>query len=391
MSGRVFLMVSATADKVAELRESGPRRDFLELASATDGQVIPQPSAGRRSGWRAKLFGPHVRQAWQTAGRARRDDTVFADGEHNGIPLLLFLRLRIRRGVRVVMLGHLLSRRWKRTLLRLATFAGRGTLVVHSRAQAELTRATVGRRWNVVLLPYQVDTRFWTPADVPQTVAGTRPLVVAVGSENRDYDTLAAAAAGLPARVLIAAGSHWARETATAERLPGNVAYLSDALPFEQLRDLYRSAAVVVVPLRDVPNQSGVTTILEAMSCGRAVVVTASEGQQECVTGPMVRPDGTFDPVRTAERGPAIFGDAPDVARTGVYVPVGDVSALHAALERLLRDHALRRDLGAAARDAACRHFSTGRFVTALASLLRPQGSPGPEPAAQPTYAGGGQ
>jgi glycosyltransferase involved in cell wall biosynthesis len=59
--------------------------------------------------------------------------------------------------------------------------------------------------------------------------------------------------------------------------------------------------------------------------------------------------------------------DAVDDGVTGLLVPPGDISALRAALERLLGDAELRARLGAAAREKAQREFS---FDAATAALL---------------------
>jgi glycosyltransferase involved in cell wall biosynthesis len=172
--------------------------------------------------------------------------------------------------------------------------------------------------------------------------------------------------------VIIAAGSHWARRIASTASLPANVEYRSDPLSFVQLRDLYRRASVVVVPLLDVPNQSGVTTILEALSMGVPVIVTASRGQRECVRGPLATGEG-FNDAATADRGPELFtGQVPPPEPNGIYVPPHDPGALRVALERLFVDPELRTRLGVASRETAVTHFTIERYVARLAALLEP-------------------
>ena len=371
MNGDIELLVSATRAHTVALLHDGPRRDFLELAEASGAIVAYQEARSNHSGFASKFVGPHVRQAWRAARRLNRGATVFADGEHNGLPLVIFAALLGRRPGRVVMLGHLVSRRWKLPLLWVATRLGpRGVLVLHSVEQRRILAPWVGRRWRVVLTPYQVDTDFWTPGHARPD--GGLPLILAVGSENRDYATLVRAVDGLPVRVVIAAGSHWARETAGASALPANVRRLTEPLGFSALRDLYRESACVVVPLHDVPNQSGVTTILEAMSCARPIVVTASRGQQECVEGPLVRADGSLDAAATSARGPKVFGASAGCESTGLYVAPGDSDALRAAIERVLADGPRASLMAAAARRAAVEHFSIERFVETLSALLVP-------------------
>jgi glycosyltransferase involved in cell wall biosynthesis len=372
-------MVSTSQQEAESLTRDGPRRDFIELARACGGDLVFRRGSGKRPGLLGKLAGDHMAQAWTTARRLRPGDTVFADGEHNGLPFLAACFVLRKRPARVVMLGHLLSRPWKLPALWLATRLGiRGALVLHSVEQERIVRRWLGPGWNTRLVPYQVDTRFWTAADVPRP---SPPLVIAVGSENRDHETLTRAADGLPIRVVIAAGSHWARSTAGAANLPPNVEYTSRALPFADLRELYRQAAIVVVAVHDVPNQSGVTTILEAMSCGKPVIVSASRGQRECITGPLMRAGGSLDPAATADRGPHVFAPGSPRNDTGLYVPVGDVAALRNAIQHLLAGQSEGTRLGTSARAAAESTFTIEAFVGALAALLAPRESPAGTPA----------
>jgi glycosyltransferase involved in cell wall biosynthesis len=363
-----LLCVSATRQSTERLLENGPRRDFLELASAVGGELLYRDSDGLVSrGWRGRIFGPHLRQAWRAAREVSGGGAVFADGEHIGLPLLFFLALRVKRP-RVVMLGHLPSRRWKRALFWLGTrLTSEGTLVLHSQAQQALLRGTLAGSWTVRLVPYQVDTTFW---NLPGRRNGD--IVVAVGAENRDYETLLAAARSLPdLRFVVAAGSHWARSARTSDDTPPNVGFLTEPLDFADLRDLYARAAVVVVPLNDVPNQSGITTLLEGMSMERAVIVTANAGQRECVTGPLVRHDGSLDMAATADRGAALFdGEGARPGDCGLYVPVGDAEGLAAAIQLVTRDAELRLRLGREGRETATLHFGVDRYIATLAAAL---------------------
>ncbi|MCC6236393.1 MAG: glycosyltransferase family 4 protein [Dehalococcoidia bacterium] len=373
----VWLLVSATAEESKRLESAGPRRDFLSLARELDGQLVFRGGSAPR-GWRGRLLGPHLRQAWRAAAQLRPGDRVFADGEHVGIPLLLAAALRARHPA-VVMLGHMPGRWWKRALLALTTRLGTaGTLLVHSQRQLELVRPWLGARWRIEFIPYQVDTRFWT--DHPSMARGTQdapdaqrpPLVLAVGSEQRDYETLIEAARGVPADFLVAAGSFWARDTAGARTSPPpNVRIQTEPVSFSELREQYRRSSIVVVPLHEVPNQAGVTSMLEGMSVGRSVVVTANQGQTDVVAGPLVR-SGTdaLDEQATRDRGP----HAPVEGWTGLYVPPGDASALRRAL-MLLLDHPDRRAaLEDAARRSVLRTFTFEAYVAGLARAVRDAG-----------------
>ena len=159
------------------------------------------------------------------------------------------------------------------------------------------------------------------------------------------------------------------------EILPANVEHLSRPLDFAGLRELYRTAACVVVPLHDVANQSGVTVMLEAMACGAPVVVTATAGQREVTRGPLVRATGAWDAAATADRGPSLLiPEADDCGPSGLYVLPGDVRGLRRALEALLGDADLRERLGTEGRRTAARWFTTERYVANLGDVLAVHG-----------------
>jgi glycosyltransferase involved in cell wall biosynthesis len=363
----VLLCVSLSETQAAKLLKDGPRRDFVELARLTEGTLL-YAAGSRGRGILGRFVGPHVRQAFRAARSLHAGDTCFADGEHIGIPLLFALALQLKRRVRVVMLGHLVDRPWKKFLLRVATrLVPNGSLLLHSTVQREKVHAALAKSWKIELVPYQVDTSYWVGSEAEDDADG---FLLAVGSENRDYETLAAAVDGEPVRVRIAAGSHWARRVATSSSTPTNVEYIDTTLPFSELRRAYEGAWAVVVPLEDVTNQSGVTVILEAMSMRRPVIVTATRGQRECVTGPLVTASGGVDYAATSERGPQLFGDPKDPGPTGLYVSVADPAGLKAAVQLLHSDTSMRRRLGEAARDSAEAHFSIERYARALADAV---------------------
>jgi glycosyltransferase involved in cell wall biosynthesis len=89
-----------------------------------------------------------------------------------------------------------------------------------------------------------------------------------------------------------------------------------------ELRDLYDRAAVVVVPVLETTFPAGITTLVEAMSMGKAVIATATSG-----LGCVVPHDAA------------------------VIVPSGDRAALANALQGLLADSERRQTLGERARN----------------------------------------
>jgi glycosyltransferase involved in cell wall biosynthesis len=176
----------------------------------------------------------------------------------------------------------------------------------------------LGLAGRVHVNPFGVDTAFWAPADVPADG------VLAIGNDgHRDWETLVRAARSIDADVRILT-KHPRPAT-----LPGNVRWepadwhrrlLSDV----EVRDAFRSAAVVAVPVKDVPQPSGQSVTLQASACARPVVLSRTRGLWD----------------------PAGARDGENVA----LVPPGDADALAAAVGRLLADRAAAAAMGAEAR-----------------------------------------
>jgi glycosyltransferase involved in cell wall biosynthesis len=160
-----------------------------------------------------------------------------------------------------------------------------------------------------------------TPAPIPAAAAEPGDHVLFAGrlSPEKGIEEFLAATEGL-ARVVVGGGPI---------DVPESVGPVDDVGPF------YERAAVVVVPSR----REGYGMVArEAMAHGRPVVATAVGGLRDAIE------DGV----------------------DGLLVPPGDVSALRAAVERLLADPELRRRLGAAAREKARREWSPEAAADAL-------------------------
>ena len=108
-------------------------------------------------------------------------------------------------------------------------------------------------------------------------------MICAVGQELRDYPTLVEAVAGPRRRrrgrrrqPVVEASRHVGRPRHPRQR---EVAGFN----LFDLRQLYADASFVVVPLQETDFQAGITTILEAMSMGKAVVCTRTTGQTDTI------------------------------------------------------------------------------------------------------------
>lgn len=416
---RVLLVISAepSEEMRAEIRAGRqPRRDYDLLCAALDADMLT-PDLARRSRlgrFLSRRAGRSIALAVEAFRRRRHYDAIYTDGENVGLPLALLLALsRARPGrPRHIMLSHYLSPAKKRALFRLGVARHIDTLIVHSSAQRELAvgalRMPAAR---ALRLPYFADERFWRPEPTPPapipremssppdslsprgegetgpkvtslaplpTAGGSdgededHPMICAVGLEFRDYTTLVNAVTWLDVEVKIAAASSWSHHTAFAgaAALPENIAVGS--YTYLPLRDLYAAARFVVVPLKDVDNQAGVTVILEAMAMGKAVIVTATRGQTDIIRD---RRNGGRGRVERAWW-PG-FVDEPEVADrvadlwTGLYVAPADPAELRRAIQYLLDHPEIADELGRNGRRVVETCFTLDAFTERFAAAIR--------------------
>jgi glycosyltransferase involved in cell wall biosynthesis len=348
MSAPVLLTVSGTIPD--DLRASiaagrRPRTDYVEMAQAFDAELLDRSGALGALGPLGRLLqrlGANLPLVWACYRRASHHRVVFTDGEQIGIPYAALSWLK-RDRPRHVMIGHVLSPRKKALLHRLLRLQRRvDVVIVYSTAQRRFAIEELGYRpAQVVLSTFMVDTEFWRPEHVTVETP-ERPLLCAVGQELRDYPTLVAAMRDLDVDLAIAAVSPWSKRSDSSAdiEIPANVT--ARGYDLFALRELYATAALVVVPLQETDFQAGITTILEAMSMGKPVVCTSTTGQTDTIV------DG----------------------ETGVYVEPGDVAAMRAAIERLLADPAEAARLGANARAWVVANAGLDAYVERLRALV---------------------
>jgi glycosyltransferase involved in cell wall biosynthesis len=137
-------------------------------------------------------------------------------------------------------------------------------------------------------------------------------------------------------------GSQFSREELEARAADLGLAGRVGFVPFQaDPAGIYRSLDVVVHASTQ-PEPFGLT-IIEAMACGRAVIVSQAGGAAE------------------------LFTPGEDALGT----PPGDVAALAAAMGELLQSAQVRQTLGVRARQTALRRFDQRRLGPQLAALYR--------------------
>ena len=347
--GRVLLTVSGSIPSDAsDAVDAGrrPRIDYLEMARAFGAELLDHDvarSTGGRFGLLVERFaGRNAALAWGCFLRRKSYDVILTDGEQVGLPLAILMLFSTGRRARHVMIVHILSVPKKSMLFKAFRLGRRiDEMIAYSTAQKRYIVSELGYPSDqVALLPFMVDTKFFSADQVQPSDSKLR--ICAAGLEFRDYPTLIAATRGLDVSVVLAAASPWSKRPSELDgvELPSNVEIVR--LDLFQLRQLYADANIVVMPLREVDFQAGVTTLLEAMAMARPIICSRTTGQTDVII------DGL----------------------TGLYVPVADVRAMRAAIKQLLADETESHRLGAAARDWAVRHADIEVYVAAVREVV---------------------
>lgn len=195
----------------------------------------------------------------------------------------------------------------------------------------------IHKRWrtpaDVRFIHQHIDTEFYQPS---RTVSDG--YILSVGDDSgRDFDTLLAAFTDLDATLLLRSPL-----IPPGAELP-NVQVVRERMGAHAYRELFQRASFVVVPLHPMVTASGVSTVLEAMAMGKALVVSDSPGIRDYVTH----------------------------EETALVVPCGNVSAMRAAVQRLMREPDTRARFGKAARAFVERNCTDAAHAAKHAAALR--------------------
>jgi glycosyltransferase involved in cell wall biosynthesis len=324
-----------------------PRVDYLEMQSLLHADVIDY------SEYNHTLSGDIFRRletqlhsdvylATISMVKSRQYPLVFTWSERAGIPFAFYKQL-FQMNTSFVNMFQCWSNRQEAVITKMKLFDVMDEIIVHcSSMQRKLVSLGVNLN-RIHLIPYSIDQHFYSASsDVDQE----KNLVISVGeSRTRNYPVLFKAVEGLSCQVKIAASGHWyAREKRNHinSKVPDNVEIIR-YLPQVELKQLYASAQIVVLPIYDLVYSAGATTTLEASAMSRPVVAFRSEGITDYII------DG----------------------ETGLLVEPGNEKALRAAIQSLIENPAEARRLGQNARQRIEELLNLENYIQKIANVLK--------------------
>lgn len=324
--------------------------DFGSLTStprASPGQFLTSQIARRLHAWSFGL-------ALQVLPLVKDDEAVYATGEDVGFPLAILLRALRRTGPRLIVRLEDLSygrNVWRKTAYDVYTHLALKRIdhvVCRTNAHLQYLHSKMKVPMNkLVFVPESPDSTFFRPDFDADSSANERNTldqpIVSAGLEMRDYPTLIRAVGDLPAKVVIAAGSPWSHDRyaeGAGQSLPANISV--STFSRLQMRDLYRRAAFVVVPVRPTLRACGMNVILEAWAMEKAVIAT--------------RTTGLLDYIREEEN--------------GLFVRPYDSSDMREKILHLLDHRQEARRLGTNGRRDIEERLNLDRYISSIESVL---------------------
>jgi glycosyltransferase involved in cell wall biosynthesis len=262
--------------------DKGPRHVLAQIADKLNAKIHQVNNAPIQSFDRfaSQFFGTaeHWALSRNVLSQAGSKDIIYCAGEDTGLPIA-FLRQFNPSKPKIAISTMAPERIRTRSFLKFLGLAKKIDLfVVNDRNKYDYIKDEFAVSQSRILQsPEQTDALFFKPG--PSTLRGHRPLIASAGLEQRDYLTLANAIEGDNLEVKVCAFSpNLSNKTRTRmpEKLPENmeIRYFE----FDELRDLYRSADIVVISLLRNKYSAGLTVLMEAMACKRPIIITRNPG-----------------------------------------------------------------------------------------------------------------
>ena len=188
------------------------------------------------------------------------------------------------------------------------------------------------------------------PAGVNRFVSDSHGGIVCAGVAKRDYKTLISALAdleGYKTKLFVSSKYGDTLQSSLSSNVPNWIDF-QGFVPEEELIHSYKNAQFVVVPLKDTTHTgAGISSVLEAAACGKAVIATNSGGMDAIIKH----------------------------GETGLLVPPNDPAALRDAIQQLWTQPDLAEKMGIANREFVETYFNpkavNGKINRFLLRLLK--------------------
>lgn len=273
----------------------------------------------------------------------RQPKTVLCLSERIGIPLGMLwpsLKSSLSKDCKLMVVNHHPLAEKKSRLLD-KTDAHKTwdmTMVVSQGLRTAYSQRFDIPREKVAVLPVAIDTQFYCPSPNESGID-----IGSIGVNQRDYETLIKTLRNLPEIVCrINPTSPWDKASPHLADLPSNVQAQYDYTP-PTVRRFTQNSRFMVAPL-DFKKlcPAGITAVLLAGACGKAIIATKTPAIEEYVVN----------------------------GETGILIPDHDPLALEKAIRFLWENPETARQMGRKARAYVAQNFSIEKWLENIKKIL---------------------
>ena len=325
----------------SQLKAEGLRVDFIEEEDygrppfmGRFGRVF-QNIVLAATGLRPSSIGFFLRK--DVRSTIRHYDIVVATTNSHGISLSFLRTIGVLKAKVIVTAMGILPLDAPKRHRRLFRWITRETaLAPISKPEAESLLEEMGRERSIRYLPFGVDHRFWSPGSDNRA---TEEYALTIGNDSfRDYSTLAEAWLPHYPPLKVVTQLSFPDSQGRVEVIAGD--WKRRLLSDEDIRELMRRARFVIIPLRQTIQPSGQSATLQAMSCGKTVILSNILGMWD--------PDAMVD------------------HETCLLARPGSVADIRAAVEHLLENPRLAGEIGSRARETVIRRMNLEIMAKAM-------------------------
>lgn len=275
-----------------------------------------------------------------TRGHLSSYDFLVVTTNTFGICLGVLRRLRLMRPMVVFIAMGLIEPTTPRRVIGIYRWIFKKGVVLRTLSEIDANMLSQKLGIPVTHIPFGVDISFWVPAGTG-TPSTTGDYILSIGNDShRDYQTLLDAWKPDYPMLRIVTGQDIVATSPNVEILRGG--WHKQILTDEHIRTLIQGARFVILPIKNTVQPSGQSVCLQAMACGKAVIITDFPGlwNRELLS---------------------------DGATCIIAGPPGDRSGIQDAVERLLADIALTIAIGTNARKVVESDLNVNRMAEAIA------------------------
>ena len=270
-------------------------------------------------------------------------DIIFATTHKSGLPILLFKYLRlVKKPIVVASIGvpeYLNQYEGKALLFLKKIFKSADRIICYGyEEQFDIIRLLDIPRERIIFLPFGIDTEYFLPKNTEQYQVKS---LLSVGADNnRDYKSLLLVMKKFPDLNLdLITYPH----NIHGLSIPPNVEVHYN-ISFSKLKNFYSRANIIVLPVKENSYSGATTCLLQAMSMGKAVVVSNTK---------------------------AIYkGYGLNNGVNCMLVPPNNKKELKKAIEFLINNPKIKANIETSARKLFLKHYSKKMYINNLVNIF---------------------